>query len=113
MPISKFKNAIKVSVGNSYQTIYTAPANKDSYVIELDVSTTGTTGVQITARLRDVSAAATAHIVKGAPIPLGSALQVIDGQKIVLEQGDYIELKCDTPGETVDAIISVVEDVNN
>lgn len=111
--ISKFKNAIKASVGNSFVTVYEAPVGKDSYTIELDVANNGNTGVQITTRLHDLSEGVTANIVKGAPVPVGSALQVIDGQKIVLEAGDYIELKCDTPGETVDVILSLVEDVNN
>lgn len=111
--ISKFKNAVKAGVGNAFETLYTAPLGKDSYVIELDVASTGNTGVQTTIRLVDLSAGVTANIVKGAPVPVGSALQAIDGQKIVLEAGDYIELKCDTPGETVDAIASLVEDVNN
>lgn len=111
--VSKFKNAIKAGIGNSFQAVYTAPVGKDSYTIELDVSNNGNTGVQITARIHDLSAGVTANIVKGAPVPIGSALQVIDGQKIVLEAGDYIELKCDTAGETVDAIMSLVEDVNN
>jgi len=112
MAISLFKNAIRAAVGNSYVTIYTAPALKDSYAIELDVASNGNTGVQITARVHDISQSVSAHIVKGAPVPIGSALQVIDGQKIVLEAGDYIEVKCDTTGETVDVILSVVEDVN-
>lgn len=112
MAISLFKNAVAAAVGNSFVTIYTAPVGKDSYTIELDIASNGNTGVQITARLHDVSAAVTANIVKGAPVPVGSALQVIDGQKIVLEAGDYIEVKCDTPGETVDVILSLVEDVN-
>jgi len=108
-----FKNAVKAAIGNSFQTIYTAPALKDSYAIELDVANNGNTGVQITARLYDISAGVTANIVKLAPVPVGSAIQIIDGQKIVLEAGDYIEVKCDTPGETVDVILSLVEDVNS
>ena len=112
-PISKFKNAIESSIGNSYTILYTAPAGKDSYLIELDVASTGNTGVQVSVRVHDASTSVTAHIVKAAPVPVGSALQVISGQKIVLEEGDYIELICDTPGEEVDAVLSLIEDVNN
>jgi hypothetical protein len=114
MPVSSlFKNAIKASVGNVFVTIYTAPVGMDSYAIELDVANNGNTGVQITTRIFDASESVVANIVKLAPVPVGSALQVIDGQKIVLEAGDYIELKCDTPGETVDVILSLIEDVNS
>ena len=111
--ISKFKNAVKAGIGNTFETVYTAPSGKDSYVIELDVASNGNTGVQTTVRLHDQSENVTVNIVKQAPIPVGSALQVIDGQKIVLEAGDFIEIQCDTVGETVDAIMSLVEDVNS
>lgn len=113
--ISKFKNAIKGNIGNIWTTLYTAPVgpDKDSYFIELDISSVGTTGVQVSVRVVDVSAGETAHLCKQAPVPIGSALQVIDGQKIVLEAGDKIEVICDTPGEVVDAIGSLIEDVNN
>lgn len=111
--ISKFKNAVRAAVGTSFVTLYTAPVGKDSCLIELDIASTGNTGVQTTVRIVDVSAGQTANIVRGAPVPVGSALQVIDGQKIVLEAGDYIEVKCDTSGETIDAILSLIEDVNS
>lgn len=113
MTNSLFKNAVKSSVGNSFETLYTAPVGKASYLIQLDVASVGSTGIQITVRIHDSSEAETVNLVKSAPIPLGAALQIIDGQKIVLEAGDYIEIKCDTVGETVDAILSLVEDVNS
>lgn len=112
-PISQFKNAIKSGIGNSWETIYEPPAGKDSYIIELDVSSTGTTGVQISVRVYDLSTGVSSYLVKNAPVPLGAALQVIDGQKIVLEAGDRLEVICDTPGEEVDVIGSLIEDVNN
>lgn len=115
-----FKNAIK-TVGTStpvgdtatggFTTIYTAPALKTSYIIECDVASTGNTGVQISVRVKDSSASAVAYVVKNAPVPVGSAIQIIDGQKLVLEAGDTIEIKCETTGSTVDAIISLIEDV--
>jgi len=106
-----FKNAIKSGVGNTYITIYTAPAGKTSYIIECDVATNSNSGVQTSVQIVDVSAGVTAHIVKNAPIPVGSAIQIIDGQKIVLEAGDYIQIKCDSVGSTVDVVVSLVEDV--
>lgn len=106
-----FKNAIRASVGNTFTTIYTAPSGKTSYIIECDVASTGNSGVQTSIRVNDVSTSNVAHVVKGAPVPVGSAIQIIDGQKLVLEAGDFIEVKCDTSGSTVDVIISLIEDV--
>ncbi len=112
-PISKFKNATKEDVGNSWHILYTAPSGKDSYVIELDIASKGNTGVQISVRVHDISSGDDVFIVKQAPVPLGSSLQVIDGQKLVLEVGDRLEVICDSTGEFVDAIASLIEDVNN
>ena len=106
-----FKNAVKTSIGNSFTEIYAAPATKTSYLIQCDISNTGNSGVQVSVRIVDDSASTTAHLVKGAPVPVGSAIQVIDGQKIVLEADDSIEIKCDTAGESVDVILSLIEDV--
>lgn len=106
-----FKNAIKNNIGNSFTTIYTAPALKTSYILECDIASTGNTGVQISVRITDTSASTTAYVVKNAPVPVGSALQLIDGQKIVLEEGDTLQVKCETTGEVVDVIVSLVEDI--
>ncbi|CAB4141342.1 hypothetical protein UFOVP410_181 [uncultured Caudovirales phage] len=109
-----FKNAIKKDVGNSFTTIYETPSSKTSYVIQLDISSVSNSGVQVSVRVKDTSqgvGGTSAFLVKNAPIPVGSAIQVIDGQKIVLEATDLIEVKCDTTGSTVDVIMSLIEDV--
>lgn len=116
---SVFKNAIK-TVSNTLTTVYTAPASsgsvsgKTSYIIECDIACVGTSGVQVSVVLvKDTTPTTSAYIVKGAPVPVGSAIQVVDGQKIVLEPGDAIKVRCDTAGESVDVIVSLVEDVNS
>jgi hypothetical protein len=60
----------------------------------------------------DASQNVTAYLIKNAPVPVGSSIQVIDSQKIVLEEGDKLQVVCDTPGSTVDVILSLVEGVN-
>lgn len=110
---SIFKNANKSSVGNSWVTIYTAPALKTSCFIELDISCVGSTGVAVSVRVRDNSASISTYLIKNAPVPLGSTITVLDNQKVVLEAADYIEVKCETTGEVVDVVSSLLEDVNN
>ena len=118
----QFKNRIKAGAGSvagtgsakipTWTNVYSAPAAATSYLIELDIACTGNTGVQVSVRVVDSSTSTTAHLVKNAPVPQGSSLKVIDGQKIVLEPGDSIEVKCETEDESVDVIASLVEDVN-
>ena len=49
-------------------------------------------------------------MVKDAPIPAGGALQVIAGQKVVLETGDSIRV---TAAAASDVVCSILEDVNS
>ena len=51
-----------------------------------------------------------AYIVRDAPIPVGGALKVIAGQKLVLEGLDSL-LVTATTANTIDAIASILEDV--
>lgn len=113
-----FKNVIKPQVGkpataeSDWTTIYTAPSGKTSYIIQCDISCVGTTGVQTSVRIKKADTTTIGHLVKMAPVPIGSAIQVIDGQKLVLEPGDSLQVVCETVSEKVDVIVSLIEDVN-
>lgn len=110
-----FKNAIKSSVGNTLTSVYTAPLSpvaKASYLIECDIACLDNSGVQVSVVLvkPDLTSA---YVVKSVPVPSGSSIQVISGQKIVLEPGDALKVKCETTGQSVDVVLSLVEDVNS
>jgi len=108
---SIFKNAILESVGTLLTDLYTAPAGKASILIELDACNIINTGVVIDVILVK-AAGPTARIVKGAPVPVGSTIQVVYGQKIVLEEGDTIQVKSSVDA-SLDIVSSVIEDVNS
>jgi hypothetical protein len=103
-----FKNAQAVGV-TSVTTVYTAPAGKDSIILELDIANTIVSAVSVSAEVVDDSASTNAYIVKDAPVPVGGALQVISGQKVILETGDSIRV---TASGACDVICSILEDVN-
>ena len=52
------------------------------------------------------------HLIKNVPIPAGSTLKVISGQKIVVAAADVVKVSCNT-ASSVDAILSILEDVNS
>jgi len=115
----EFKNALKSQVGTTWETIYTAPDasvarpnGATSYIIELDIASTGNTGVQVSVQIHDSSGNVDVYLIKNAPVPQGASLKVVDGQKIVLEPGDSVKVKCETQEETVDVVASLVEGVN-
>jgi len=108
MGTNTFKNAQATNITTA-TTIYTAPSAKTSILLELDVANTTTAVVQTSVQVTDTSATSTAYLVKDAPIPSGSALQVIAGQKVILETGDLIKV---TSSGAVDVVASILEDVN-
>ena len=52
-----------------------------------------------------------AYIVREAPVPIGGALKVISGQKMVLEAQDSLLVTAST-ANSIDAIASILEDVS-
>lgn len=104
-----FKGVQKVSV-TATETVYTAPALKDSIILELDISNTTTSAVTASVEVVDSSEGTDAFIVKDAPIPSGSSLQVISGQKVILETGDSIRVAA---SGACDVVCSILEDVNS
>ena len=96
-----FKNYTSASVGTSATTVYTVPSATTSVTIGLTVA--NVTAAQI---LVDVQCAGV-YVVKGAPIPAGSGLSVLDG-KIILETTDTVVVTSDT-ASSADVILSVLE----
>jgi len=96
-----FKNYTSASVGTSPVTTYTVPSATVAVTIGLTIS--NTTASQITV---DVQCAGV-YVVKGAPIPAGSGLSVLDG-KIILEATDTVVVTSDT-ATSADVILSVLE----
>lgn len=110
-----FKNAIKKNVSKNVDgsgvVVYTA-AEGAAYLIQCDIACIADSGVQVTVEIKDATGD-TACLVKNAPIPTGSSLQVLDGQKVVLEENDQLLVKCETQGSSVDVVVSLVENVNS
>ena len=101
MATSTFKNATDTGVGTSFSTAYTVPASTTAVMIGMTVANLGVSQIAI-----EVKCAST-HLVKGAAIPSGSSLSVLDG-KIILEAGDTVEVKSDTAA-SADVIVSILE----
>ena len=106
--MNDFKNAHKQGV-TTIEDIYEAPADKTAIVLELDVA--NVTNMIVTASVTVIDSSdsnASTYLIKNAPIPTGSALQVVSGQKIILEALDKIQV---TASGTVDIVAAVLEDV--
>ena len=96
-----FKNYTSASVGTGATTTYTVPSTTTSVMIGCNLANRTTSQIKV-----DVQAAG-AYVIKGAPIPSGSALSVLDG-KIILETTDTVVVTSDT-ASSCDVIVSVLE----
>jgi hypothetical protein len=103
-----FKNELRRNVGSSAETVYTVPTGLKSIIIELDIC--NTTNGAVTCDVYITKSALDYYVVKAAPVPVGGSLQVISGQKIVLEAGDALKIKSSV-ASSIDAIASILEDV--
>jgi len=105
----EFKNKT-LDVTSSAQSIYTCPAATTAIVITLRVTNVdGTAADQITAEVNDSSETLVAEIAHTMTVPAGSSLELAGTSKIVLEEGDDIELTGVAASGDLEAFISVLE----
>ena len=88
------------SAGSPY-TIYTVPSSTTTVVIGLILTNIHTS--QVTTEVELVSTTSgggraatngTSFLVKDAPIPVGSSLELLTGGKVILETGDLLRVDC-------------------
>ena len=102
-----FKLATKASVGVTTVGIYTAPMSTTSTIIGITLANVSGTGINVTVGIaRSVSD--NVNILKNVPIPQGSSLEFMGGNKIVLEQADSITAKSDVIN-SLDCAVTILE----
>jgi len=107
-----FKNAIKPNVtttGSNYDTLYTAPAGATSIILGLALANKTTSAVTVKVQITDTSASnATIQLLEDVSIPANTTLEVLGGQKYILETGDILKVRAGT-GSAIDAFLGVME----
>lgn len=106
--MSTFQSFITAGIGNTPSSVFIASSN--SIVIGLDIANVNGSNAAITVDIQIHKGVNSAYYLKGAPIPAGSTLQVISGQKVVLNSGDYITVTA-SAALSADATISLLAGV--
>jgi hypothetical protein len=104
-----FRRYTSNDVGTSPVTLFTA----DSYdtVVGISVANVATTSVIASVYINDGTN--DIYLVKDAPIPVGSALQVLDGgAKFVVQNNDALKVVSDT-ASSLDVWVSTVDDISS
>ena len=104
-----FKLKTKANVGVTTVGIYTAPASTTTVVIGITLANTSGSGVNVGVAVSRTSVTKEdIKLLKNAPIPSGSSLEFMSGNKIVLETSDQINVDSDT-NNSVDAALTIME----
>ena len=107
-----FKNAIKpnvTNIGSNYDDLYTAPAGTTSIILGLALANKTTSAVTVKVQITDTDASnATIQLLEDVSIPANTTLEVLGGQKYVLEAGDILKVRAGT-GTAIDAFLGVME----
>jgi len=118
-----FKRFTKPNVGTntgaSADAVYSVPAGAgstalESIVIGITLANKHTSGITASVFLDNEDGSNDVYIVKGASIPAGSSLEVMAGNKLVVQNdgsnADVIRVES-SRASSLDATISVLEDV--
>ena len=103
-----FKLKTKANVGVTTVGIYTAPSSTTTVVIGITLANTSGSGVNVgVAVSRTSTSKEDVNLLKNAPIPHGSSLEFMGGNKVVLETNDQKNVNSDTD-DSVDASLTIM-----
>ena len=103
-----FRRYTSNDVGTSPATLFTA----NSYDTVVGISVANVTASAVTASVYINDGTNDIYLVKDAPIPAGSALQVLDGgAKFVVQNNDALKVISDTPS-SLDVWVSAVDAIS-
>ena len=112
-----FKTVTHTGMSNSAgtpETLYTVPSSTTTVVIGLTLCNITTSSVLIDVHLeRDTSNSgggtnANIHLAKDVPIAVGSSLELLAGNKVVLEAGDVLRVDCSV-ADKLSGTLSIME----
>jgi len=106
----KLKSASNLTT--SLATKYTVPSSTTAVVLSISFANTTasskTVDIQIISDTSDTETNANAYLGKSLPVPAGGTLEIMQGNKLVLQTTDAIKAKA-SAGSSVDILISVME----
>ena len=103
-----FRRYTSNDIGTAAATLFTA----DSYDTVVGISVANITASAVTASVYINDGTDDIYLIKDAPIPAGSALQVLDGgAKFVVQSGDALKVISDT-ASSLDVWVSTVDAIS-
>ena len=102
-----FRSKTKANVGIATSTVYTVPTATSAIIIGITLCNTTGSGINVSVGIARTTED-DVFIVKNVPIPQGSTLEYMQGNKIVLEANDSLTAKSDT-NASLDCTFALME----
>tara|TARA_R100001129_G_scaffold186504_1_gene178517 strand:- start:85 stop:423 length:339 start_codon:yes stop_codon:yes gene_type:complete len=106
-----FKSITSGSIGTTLVGVYTCPSSTTSIVLGASMANTHSSPIGSSIKLKKDGSAAgqdDVFVVKTAPVPVGSSVEVMAGNKVVLQAADVLQFQSDT-ATSLDVVVSVLE----
>ena len=103
-----FKLKSKNNIGVSKVGIYTVPAATTTVIIGVTAANVSGQGINVGIGISRGANGDDISILKNVPIPQGSSLEVMQGNKIVVEAADTVTAKSDV-NNTLDVALTIME----
>ena len=104
-----FKLKSKNNIGVSTVGIYTVPGATTTVIIGVTAANvSGQSSINVGIGISRGSNGDDINILKNVPIPQGSSLEIMQGNKIVVESADTVTAKSDVNG-TLDVALTIME----
>ena len=112
------KANVNTSAGASATAVYTVPSTSsvamETIVIGITLANTSTAGVTASVFIDNFDGSNDVYLVRNASVPAGSSLEVMAGNKLVLQgngtANDVLRVLCST-ASSLDATVSILEDL--
>ena len=89
-----------------------ATSDSDDAIVGIRMANTHTAQISVDVAITDNSNNVTAYLIKDAPIPVGGAIEIIDGgSKIILQTGDKLRAKSSVTN-SLDVVVSAVDTIS-
>ena len=104
---NNFKLKTKAGVGISTENVYVTPSATTTTIIGITLCNTSGSGINVGVGITRATAD-DIKILKNVPIPQGSSLEFMQGNKVVLEETDTLTVNSDT-NSSVDVALTILE----
>ena len=106
-----FKSVTSGSIGTTLTDVYTCPAATTTIILGASMANIVNNPIGGSIKLAKSGSGLGADdvfVVKQAPVPVGSTVEVMSGNKVVLQNADVLQFQSDT-ASSLDATISLLE----